>query len=89
MRANPRTKVLKELVRESRYVVDPAAVAEAIIARAIARQIVPEVSFRSTASIPQARSFRPHRGGRSFRLSRPERRLPHRAGDGPDPAHPR
>jgi hypothetical protein len=66
--------VLKELVREAQYVVDPAAVADAIIARSVARQILPDVSFRSTPSVPPARSFRPHRGGRSFRLSRPERR---------------
>lgn len=80
MRTNPRTEVLKELVRESQYVVDPAAVAEAIIARSLVRRVLPDVSFRSTPSVAPARSFRPHRGGRSFRLSRPDRRPPHRAG---------
>lgn len=80
MRTNARTKVLKELVRESQYIVDPAAVAEAIIARSLVRQVLPDMSFRGTPSVPPARSFRPHRGGRSFRLSRPERRPPHRAG---------
>jgi hypothetical protein len=87
LRTNARTKVLKELVRESQYVVDPAAVAEAIIARSVARQVLPDVAFRSTPSVPQARSFRRHRGGRSFRLSRPERRAPHRAGDEPNSWH--
>ena len=81
MRTNARIKVLKQLVRESQYVVDPASVAEAIIARSLVRQILPDVSFRGTPSIPPARSFRPHRGGRSFRLCRPERRSPHRAGE--------
>jgi hypothetical protein len=33
---NARTQVLKELVRESRYVVDPHAVAEAIVQRVMA-----------------------------------------------------
>jgi hypothetical protein len=33
---NARTQVLKELVRESRYVVDPHAVAEAIVERVMA-----------------------------------------------------
>jgi hypothetical protein len=33
---NARTQVLKQLVSESRYVVDPYAVAEAIVARAMA-----------------------------------------------------
>ena len=79
--------MLKELVRESQYVVDPAVVAQAIIARSIARRVLPDVSFRSASSTPRMRSFRPHRGGRSFRLSRPERRAPHRAGDEPDSSH--
>jgi hypothetical protein len=33
---NARTQVLKQLVSESRYVVDPHAVADAIVARAMA-----------------------------------------------------
>jgi hypothetical protein len=74
VRTNARTEVLKELVRESRYVVDPVAVAEAIIAQSVAWQNLPVASARSTPRVPRARSFRLHRGGRSFRLSRPERR---------------
>jgi hypothetical protein len=81
VRTNARAKVLKELVRESQYVVDPSAVADAIIARSLVRLIVPQVSLRSSSpGIPPARSFRRHRGGRSFRLSRPERRPRHRGG---------
>jgi hypothetical protein len=71
VRTNARTKVLKELVRESKYVVDPAAVAEAIIARSVARQILLDVSSRGTPSVPRPRSFGLHRGGWSFRLNRP------------------
>lgn len=82
-----RTKVLKELVRESHYVIDPAAVAEAIIVRSMAQRVLPDVCFRSTPNLPQVRSFRPHRGARSFRLSRAERRPPHRSSDESDPAH--
>jgi hypothetical protein len=86
MRANARTRVLKDLVRESQYVVDPAAIAEAIIARSIARQTSP---FSSMPSIRPARTCRHHhRGGRSVRMRRPERRPSHRAG-GRGSSHPR
>jgi hypothetical protein len=73
---NPRAKVLKQLV-------DDAAVAEAMMLRAMALRMLPDVTFRSTPrSVPQVRSFRPHRGARSFRLSRAERRPQHlRSGD--------
>jgi anti-sigma28 factor (negative regulator of flagellin synthesis) len=40
LKMNARIQVLKQLVRESRYVVDPAAVAEAIIARALAHHVL-------------------------------------------------
>ena len=49
---NARVKVLKELVRDGQYVVDPAAVAEAIVARSLARRVLPDVSFRSTPAAP-------------------------------------
>ncbi len=84
---NARTKVLKQLVRESHYVIDPHAVAEAIIVRSVAQRVLPDVSFRSTPVPPQVRSFRPHKGARSFRLTRPERRPTHRSSDEPDPSH--
>lgn len=84
---NPRTKVLRQLVRESHYVVDPHAVAEAIIFRSLAQRVLPDVTFQGTPARRQVRSFRPHRGARSFRLTRPERRPEHRPGDESDPSH--
>jgi hypothetical protein len=80
---NTRTKVLKQLVRESQYVIDPHAVAEAIVVRSLARRLLPDVPFRGAANVQEVRSFRPHGAARSFRLSRPERRAPHRAGAEP------
>ena len=82
-----RTKVLKQLVRESQYVIDPHAIAEAIIIRTLAQRVLPDVSFRSTTPTPQVRSFRPHRGARSFRLTRTDRRPTHRTRDQSDPSH--
>jgi hypothetical protein len=84
---NARTKLLKELVRDAHYVIDERAVAEAILVRAMARRTLPDVTFRSTQHVPQVRSFRPHRGARSFRLTRGDRRPPHRAGDEPEPSY--
>jgi hypothetical protein len=84
---NTRTKVLKELVRDAHYVIDERAIAEAILVRAMAQRVLPDVSFRSTPHMPQVRSFRPHRGARSFRLTRAERRPPHRSSDEPEPSH--
>jgi hypothetical protein len=83
---NPRIKVLKQLVREQQYVIDPRAVAEAILVRSLAQQVLPDVSFRSTPAPPQVRSFRPQRGARSFRLTRSDRRPTHRSSDEPDPS---
>jgi hypothetical protein len=84
---NSRTQVLKELVGESHYVIDPHAVAEAIIVRSLARRLLPDLSFRSAPDAIQVRSFRPHRGARSFRLTRPERRRQQRSGDEPEPSY--
>lgn len=67
-----RTEILKQLVRESQYVIDPAAVAEAIVVRSTALRLVPDLAFRSrpaAGSPTQVRSFRPHRRARSFRLA--------------------
>lgn len=80
---NARTKVLKQLVRDSHYVIDPNEVAHAIIVRTLAQRVLPDVSFRSSPP-PQVRSFRPHRGTRSFRLTRADRRPTHRSSE-PDP----
>ena len=83
MNMNPRVKVLKQLVSGGHFVIDEAAVAEAMILRSMVLQMLPDVTFRSTPqSAPQVRSFRPHRGTRSFRLSRAVRRPQHlRSGD--------
>jgi hypothetical protein len=81
-----RTKVLKQLVRDSQYVVDSHAVAEAILVRSVAHRLLPEVTFRSTPAAPSVRSFRPHRGARSFRLTRSDRRPTHRPADESDPS---
>jgi hypothetical protein len=45
---NVRAKVLKELVRESQYVVDADAVAKAIVVRLVAGRGLPDVSFRAS-----------------------------------------
>jgi hypothetical protein len=52
------------------YVVDEAAVAQAIVMRAVLRVTVPESPFTNALyGAPAARSFRPNRGARSFRLA--------------------
>lgn len=84
---NARTKNLRNLVRDDLYVVDPSAVAEAMIVRSLAQRVLPYMTFRGTPHVPQVRSFRPHRGARSFRLTRGERRPPHRSADDADPSH--
>ena len=77
---NPRVKVLKELVNDELYVIDDVAVADAILLRAQTRHMLPDVAFRgSSRPEPKVRSFRPHRGAKSFRLMRAERRPVHRA----------
>ena len=77
---NPRVKVLKELVNDELYVIDHVAVADAVLLRAQTRHMLPDVTFRgSPRPEPKVRSFRPHRGVRSFRLTRAERRPVHRA----------
>lgn len=84
---NPRAKVLKQLVNESHYVVDPVAVAEAIIVRSLAHRVLPDVTFRGTPRPVQVRSFRPHRCARSFRLMRSDRHPLHGSGDAWDRSH--
>ncbi len=74
---NARTKNLRDLFRGDLYVVDPSAVAEAMIVRTLAQRVLPEMTFRGETQLPQVRSFRPHRGARSFRLTRGERRPSH------------
>ena len=78
---NPRVKLLKELVDDELYVIDEAAVADAVLLRSMTRRMLPEVTFRGTlAAAPQVRSFRPHRGATSFKLTRAQRRPVHRGG---------
>lgn len=71
MPMNPRAKLLGDLVREGLYVVDEAAVAEAIVARRAARRTLPDVTLRSATRPPahRVRSFRPDPEARSFRLA--------------------
>ena len=70
-----RVKLLKELVGDGLYVIDDAAVAEALLVRCSARRLLPAVVFPAGAAPgPQVRSFRPHPDARSFRLTRGERR---------------
>jgi hypothetical protein len=81
MKMNPRVRLLKELVSDGMYVVDDVAIAEAVLLRSMTRQMLPDVAFRGTPRPePEVRSFRPHRGVKSFRLTRPERRSAHRGG---------
>jgi hypothetical protein len=69
---NVRTKALRDLIEESLYVIDEVAVAEAIVVRAAARRVVPQLAFRSSARDVPVRSFRHDPRARSFRLSRVE-----------------
>ena len=84
MKMNPRVRLLKELVSDGMYVVDDGAVADAVLLRSLTRQMLPDVAFRGTPRPePEVRSFRPHRGVKSFRLTRSERRPAHRGGNVP------
>jgi hypothetical protein len=62
-------QLLKELVSDAQYAVDERAVADAILARALARKAVIGTTFRNDirGPAPQVRSFRPTRQARSFR----------------------
>ena len=73
---NPRVKLIRELVADGIYVVDEVAVADAVVLRASVRWAVPGGRFSglSRPADSHVRSFRPHRGARSFRLVRTERR---------------
>jgi hypothetical protein len=62
-------ELIRELIRDSQYTVDVEAVAEAIVSRAVTRQVVTGTTFRNDIRglAPQVRSFRPTRQARSFR----------------------
>lgn len=70
-----RIALLKQLVADGTYPIDEGVIAEAIVVRSMARHLVPDLALRCTGEhLPEVRSFRPHRGARSFRLVRSERR---------------
>jgi hypothetical protein len=78
MKMNPRVKVLKQLVADGHYVIDESAVADAVLLRSAARQLLPDVTFRGAPrGAPPVRSFRPHRGATSFRLTQRKGRRQH------------
>ena len=77
-----RLKVIRQLVLESSYVVDPDLVASAIVERARIRRLVPDTRFRNDlvpvenggagramSARTEVRSFRPAPVNRSFRLT--------------------
>ncbi|HWF71909.1 MAG TPA: hypothetical protein VG186_01115 [Solirubrobacteraceae bacterium] len=67
-----RTRVLRQLIADSMYVVDDRLLADAIMARVRARATVPGISFGNERNAPAVRSFRLEHEARSFRLgSRP------------------
>jgi len=79
MKMNPRVKLLKEMVSDDLYVIDDVAVADAVLLRSMMRHMLPDVTFRGTPRPePEVRSFRHHRGAKSFRLTRSQRRPVHR-----------
>ena len=59
---NPRTRTIKHLVSQSSYPIDEAAIAEAIIVRAMARRTVPDLVFRAAPAPPRIRSSGPTAG---------------------------
>ncbi len=62
-----RAQILRELVLDSRYVIDEQLVAAAVLARGVLRGSVADVAFRNDVRVPSVRSFRPSRQARSFR----------------------
>lgn len=73
---NERTEHLKYLIENRLYVIEPDAVAGAILARSLTRHLVPETTFRNEPEAPdsEVRSFRPASGSVSFRLCTGRRR---------------
>jgi hypothetical protein len=70
-----RTRVLRQLVSEEMYVIDDRVIADAILMRAQAKMIVPDVPFRNdTGERRKVRSFRLEHDARSFRISSKSRR---------------
>ena len=75
MDRHPQLALITQLVRDSLYEVDSDAVADAIVARILARHALPAVRFRNdkrpapVLRAPAVRSFRPSTRVRSFHLS--------------------
>jgi hypothetical protein len=67
-------QLLRQLVLDSQYAVDEASVADAILARAMARRAVMGTTFRNDIRGPEVRSFRPSSEARSFRPCNVRRR---------------
>lgn len=70
------TQLLRQLLLDAQYDVDPVVVAEAILTRATLRRAVLGTAFRNDIRGPQVRSFRPTRQARSFRPCPAKRPLP-------------
>jgi hypothetical protein len=69
-----RTRVLRQLIADSLYVVDEGAVADAILLRSRARVTFPDMVFPNDRRA-SVRSFRLEHDARSFRLgARPRSR---------------
>jgi hypothetical protein len=63
-----RSRVLRQLIADSLYVVDEGAVADAILLRTRARATLPDVVFPNDRNPSSLRSFRLEHEARSFRL---------------------
>jgi len=73
-----RTRVLRQLIADSLYVVDAGLVADAILLRAQAKANLPGLSFPNDRNASSVRSFRLEHEARSFRLGgRPRSRQLH------------
>jgi hypothetical protein len=67
-----RVRLLRALCEDGMYVIDERAIADAILARARVRALVPDVAFAELGA--SVRSFRHDPSARSFRLARPAMR---------------
>ena len=55
LKMNERTRLIRDLVRDSRYVVDEATIAEAMIMGAAARRLIAQLSSSQRAAAPAPR----------------------------------
>ena len=67
-----RVRLLRALLEDGMYPIDERLVADAIVARAQFRLMVPEVEYAQDHT--RSRSFRHDPSARSFRLTRPPAR---------------